>query len=230
MRLRLPKLPSPKDLGWSEHNALGSRELTPYQEGKTWEDWDDHCRAHYPVRYFLIETLPMWLNEWFVWPFRRARRWILDRMPGRRYHVLDLRGVDPLSNYRAGYLDPCEVFRLAGWASLMRWHRESERHGHHKDPRKWATEEDLKDPGLRDQRDRFIEACDLVHYWTIVRVERDQESTRLRGLANAIEPTAENQEAYEAAEALWLAYWQESERLEDEMWLRLAVIRNFLWD
>lgn len=55
----LVKLPTPNELGWSDrHNALGMRSLTPFQEGKTWEDWDAYCAKNHPVKYFIVERIP----------------------------------------------------------------------------------------------------------------------------------------------------------------------------
>ena len=149
------RLPSPVDLGWSKTDALGMRRFTPYQEGKTWEDWHEYVQIRYPIRYFLAEAVPEWGKHWLIWPIRRFWAWLLDYLlPSRRYHLLDLRGVDPLSSYRHGYLDPCEMFRLAGWAALMRWHRES-------GSRQWV-----------DQRERYREAAELILYWTVTRIQR----------------------------------------------------------
>lgn len=232
-RFNLPRpfrLPSPVDLGWSEHNALGMREMQPYHEGKTWEDWDDYCRKHHPVLFFLWEVLPLWFKLHFLWPIERVKDWILDHTV-RRYHFLDLRGIDKLHDYRHGYIDPCEVFRLAGWASLMRWYRESERHGHLHDPRSWATEEQLaEDEGLRDQRDRFVAACELVKYWTITRIEQSKAVDALWDAMEAIKPTQENKPIYDAAHTAWYNARMAADALEREQWLKLAAIRESLWD
>lgn len=198
------------------------RQFTPYQEGKTWEDWADHMRAHYPVRYFLSEVLPLWVKRRFVWPWQRLRDWVLDHaVPSRRYHLLDLRGIDPLSHYRHGYLDPCDVFWLAGWASLMRWHRESA-------GVKTQRELDLNLDSTRHKL--YCEALELVHYWTVTRAERAKESERLRAIVDEIQTTLENQSRYEAARDEWLEQYQASEKLEEAMWLRLAPLRPLLWD
>lgn len=228
MRLKMRRwlrLPTPVDLGWSNSNALGMREFTPYQEGKTWEDWDAHCKAHYPVRYFLSEVLPLWIQMWFIWPLGRLRDWVLDHVvPRRRYHFLDLRGIDPISEYSHGYLDPCTVFYLAGWASLMRWHREDRN-----DPRQWMTAEMLADPIHKDQIEHHDEAMHLVHYWTVTRKEREDRDHALYLIVKGIDTIPENKEAYEEANHAWLEHHRESERLDEEMWLRLAAIRQFLW-
>jgi len=214
------RLPSPVDLGWSNSDALGLRQFTPYQEGKTWEDWVDHVRAHYPIRYVLLELLPMWVRRWVVWPLRRLRALVLDHaLPRRRYHLLDLRGVDPLSVYRHGYLDPCEVFRLAGWACLLRWYRES------------GAEYDQRDLDPEStQFKQYDQAIELVHYWTITRVARDKQCDHLRAAVDRIPATPENRARHEAAKDHWLDHYRLSEELEEQMWLRLAALRPFLWD
>lgn len=231
LRLRLRRwvgLPTPVELGWSKSNSLGMRAFTPYQEGKTWEDWREHCQKRFPIRYFLSEILPLWFMRKFVWPLERLRDWVLDRcLPSRRYHIFDLRGVDPLSSYRQGYVDPSHVFWLAGWGSLMRWYRESSAD---KDPRIWMTPEDHADPGLAAQLKNYDELIALHRYWTVTRLEREHRGAELLAASDAIEPTPENRERYEAAKAEWLAYYQASEALEEEMWMRLAAMRGHLWD
>lgn len=219
---RFFRLPSPTDLGWSSTDALGLRKFTPYQEGKTWEDWNAYVRSHYPVRYFMAETLPRWTWAKWIRPMQRIWRWVLDHVvPSRRYHYLDLRGVDPLSMYSHGYLDPSDVFWLAGWACLMRWYRET------------GSRTDLREQGLDPQSHhvrQYCEALELVRYWTITRLEREKQSERLHNAVEAIQTTPENQARYESAKNDWLEYHHASERLEEVMWVRLAVLRPFLWD
>jgi len=217
------RLPSPVDLGWSETDGLGLRQFTPYQEGKTWEDWDDYVRAEYPGRYFLVERVPRWFRRWFVWPLRHFRDLVLDHvLPSRRYHRLDLRGIDSLSAYRHGYLDPSEVFWLAGWASLMRWHGENR-----KRRERSQAKGELEPESTHSQQ--YYEALDLVRYWTVVRMEREKHCDTLRAAVDAILPTLANRDSYEAAQDAWLHHFRESQDLEQKMWLRLAALRTFLW-
>ena len=227
MRFRqLFQLPSPSDLGWSKSNALRSHRFSPYQEGKSWEDWREHCIQHYPVRYFLSEVLPLEIKRWLVWPVRRVVTWVLDHcVPRRRYHVMDLRKIDPLHPYRHGYLDPCEAFWLSGWGALMRWHREGR---HRQDPRSWMSAEDQV--SCSAQIEAYDELSALVQYWTVTRLGRAKEEDRLFEASSDIEPTPENRAIYEAAKHRWLEYYRESERLEEEMWGRLAKMRLYLWD
>jgi len=214
-------LPSPIDLGWSESDALGLRQFDPYHEGKTWEDWTDHVKQHYPVRYFLLEVVPRWFRSWVVWPSRRIYELILDHLlPSRRYHQLDLRGVDPLSVYRHGYLDPCDVFWLAGWASLMRWDRERRRDT---GTRKVEIERNST------SSTQYAEALELVHYWTVTRIEREEQCNQLHAAVNAILPSMANRERYEAAQDVWLKHFRASQELDQSMWSRLSALRTFLW-
>lgn len=219
------RLPSPVDLGWSTDDALMLREFTPYQDGKSWEDWHEHCRKHYPAQYFLVRTLPFFLKRWIVWPAERMVSTVLDYcLPSRRHHVFDLRGIDPLSDYQHGYLDPCQVFWLAGWGALLRWNREAGC----KDPRDGMLEGDQEQ--YRAQLESYDELKGLVHYWTVTRVERDKCNRQLYNAAVAITPTPPNRELYEAAQRSWLDHCWETERLEEDMWLRLAKMRSYLWD
>lgn len=230
----LLKLPSPKELGWSEHNALGCRDLTPFQEGKTWEDWDEYVKGKYPVRYWLVEELPK-----YFWPVRRkvkdAWYWVkCHTLPSHRWHKLDLRGVDPLSNYTHGYVDPCEVMKLAAWAALRSYvekELDHERYLYEGDA--GYTDEELGEEWYKEQkRCRYDEPMALYKYWMEGRAAEQKEEARLFELTkinkkNALE--ALNKEEYEAASKEWLDYHRACEAREQEMFLRLCAIREYLW-
>ena len=80
------------------------------------------------------------------------------------------------------------------------------------------------------QIEAYDELSALVQYWTVTRLGRAKEEDRLFEASSDIEPTPENRAIYEAAKHRWLEYYRESERLEEEMWGRLAKMRLYLWD
>lgn len=212
-------LPSPKDLGWSEHNALKMDCFSPYQEGKSWEDWHRYVKEKYPFRYFLAHTV----RDFFahrIYRFKRQIEMIKDRFFDRR-HLLDLSRVSRLEGEPPcyGYTDPCYRFYLAGWACLEAWIAEGPRNPH-LDKNEF---DDTLYTGMYD------EAMALHHYWTVTRQERELESVRLHRISESIDPTPENREQWEKAKDEWVAYFQRTERIEQEMFMRLAAIREFLW-
>lgn len=215
-------LPTPRELGWSS-DALGSRAFTPFQEGHTWEDWEEHVRAKYPIRYFLLETLPntVWypLRRFFKTTFYWLRCHLL---PGSRYHLLDLRGVDPLPPaYTHGYLDPCTVMQLAAWAALRAYVAEGP-----SDPGVWGTPEELAG-SLKDQKFFYDEAMELHEWWMHGRAVEQAKGDALYKAVDASVPAGK--EAHEAATKAWLDYYRWMEEHEEEQFLRLCRIRRTLW-
>ena len=90
------KLPSPQDLGRSDCNALPSRNFTPDCEGYTWEDWREEVKKKYPIKYFFSETMVDFIKYNMYYPIYRPIKdtkycLVSHLVPGRRYHILDLR-------------------------------------------------------------------------------------------------------------------------------------------
>jgi len=215
------RLPSPKELGWTQHNSLRLEFFSPYQEGRSWEEWHTHCKQHYPVRYWVTKTLPRWWYRKIGVRFETCTAWLLDHLlPSRRHHILDLRGIDQISEYKHGYLDPSTVLWLVGWYCLVQWWESRE---------STLTVEYFSGPEMASMLKVHLEAKDLYEYWTVTRIERSKEGDARAAAFHAIKPTPENRSHYEAARAHWLSYFQESEKIEDEMWSRLAALRPHMW-
>lgn len=186
-----------------------------------WEDWDVHMRRNYPVRYFLWETVPNAL--WPLWrSLKAAHYWLrCHLLPSCRYHLLDLRGVDPLSTYTHGYVDPCEVMRLSAWAALRAYVAEGPT-----DPATWATPEELAGD-LKDQKFHYDEAMELHRWWMQGRaVEQAKVDALYEATRVAI---SDGEDAYRAATKVWLDYYRWMEEHEEEQFLRLCKIRRTLW-
>jgi hypothetical protein len=217
------KLPSPRDLGWSDHNALGSRKLTPFQEGKTWEDWTEYVKAKYPVRYFLIETLPNIIRP-LGWKLGRMWYWLKCHiLPSYKFHLVDLRGVDPLSSYTHGYNDPCAVMYLTAWKAL-RDYIEKEKPT---DPTKVFPLEKLQQDYIIEQNNKkYYEPHALYKYWMEERLLEEKEENRLFKLC---EDCAISEEAYQKASDEWIAYHKARQEREQEMFMKLCSIREYLW-
>jgi hypothetical protein len=220
-------LPNAVELGRSDHSYLPSSDFTPFQEDMkyTWEDWHAEVQRRFPVRYFLNETLPDWFH-----PLRRGTRdaayWLKCHMlRSHRFHLLDLRGVDPFGPYTHGYMDPCEVMRISAWKAL----RDYVEKEHPRDPSAGITGEDPElDAILQENKDRYDEVMALHDWWMRGRgVERDEE-TRLFDLVQEAK-RLKDQALYEERVKPWLNSHRAQEDREEEMFLRLTRLRPYLW-
>jgi hypothetical protein len=217
------ELPGPRELGWSDHDCLGLRDFTPYQEGKTWEDWTAYVKEHYPVRYFLVETIPDWFRPTKMM-VKDAWYWVkCHTLPSHRFHLLDFRGVDPLHEYTHGYMDPCSIMKLAGWAALRIYIEKEEPW----DPSERYTAEELEAQGLTHQKADYDEAMALYHWWMVERGEEEAERMRLYRVMKDTPHT--NVEEYRAAKEPWHTAYDAHEAKEEEMFLRLVKLRPRLW-
>lgn len=90
--------------------ALPMRDFQDYDEKDyTWEDYYEEMKAKHPVRYFVNETLSMWIHLNIVRPLNDVLYYIKSHVvPSRRYHMLDLRQQSTVGNdrpYRYGWID-----------------------------------------------------------------------------------------------------------------------------
>lgn len=220
---KLFHLPGPVELGWSEHDALGMREFTPFQEGKTWEDWEEHVKRLHPVRFFFARTLPDSVAP-IGWKLGRAWYWIkCHTLPSHRFHLLDLRKADPVHPYTHGYRDPCSIVEAASWLALRMYLDEEP-----VDPASWATPKELAEPHLARQKADYDEAVALWKWWSEGRREEEAREGELFRTVQAAKE-AKDREAYEAASKPWLEYHRWREEHAEEMLLRLFKIRRTLW-
>jgi len=225
LRLKIRKLlevPGPQALGMSDCDALGCRRLTPFQEGPTWEDWDERVKREYPVRYFLSERVGKWLSlqaSFAGHRFRRFKsRWIY------RDHLVDLRGVDNLWPYEYDHLLPSAVMWLASWKALMLYIEQEKP----KDPAlRGFTDEDKAEPWYAEDKARYDEAQALYRYWTVER-KAEHEADNLMSAEMRKAGDARDQELYEALSKKWREHYHGIEKREAEMFQRLAALQPFL--
>lgn len=220
------RLPTPKELGWTKYNGLGLRELTPYQEGKTWEDWDEYCQKLYPIRFFLSQTLPPKFDN-LCFYLDKVSTWIkCHLLKKHRWHLLDLRGVDPLSEYTHGYMDPTGTMELAVWACLRRYiEQDQPANPDHVDS--GFTDEDKNQKWYKDQKhNSYTEPHALYHYWMHERVSAREECDRLYSI---YKNSTKDREKYKQAGEAWRKCFDEIESREQEMFMRVCQIREYLW-
>lgn len=219
------KLPSPVDLGWSEYNALEDEDWSDEPQGKTWQDWHAHVKKHYPIHYFLVESLPTFLRRKVWWPIKhpaeRLRYWLVSHLvPSRRYHMLDLRQKD---GYRYGWQDVPEKMLYAMFNLLGEYLEEGVN-----DLTQWYTREQIEaDEGYKAQQDAIDEARAIYHWWTVEKPAAEKAHTEMLSLwhksKKAKDPRTEE-------------YWKTMQKMEDdneakidEMIARLMKIRRTLW-
>lgn len=60
---------------------------------KEWSEWKKKAKRN-KIRWFLTDTLPMWLKSTFIWPIERACDWVRYRTYGN-YRKINIRSLQP---------------------------------------------------------------------------------------------------------------------------------------
>ena len=226
---KLLKLPSPVELGWSDSNALESREWTPDCKGPTWEDWHATVKKMHPVRYFIAETLgdflryEVWLR--FTRPFKDTRYWVVSHLiPSRRYHILDLRQPDNQpDSYRYGWCDTDHRMLFAIF-NLLNQFVEGEMPNYY-----CPTEEEVeKDPSLIHQRKFVFEVNAIHHWWNVTRKQDLKAYDNLLSQWHDVRKEGKKEKAAQLFKILG-SVEKDNEDKVDEMIARLMKIRRSLW-
>jgi hypothetical protein len=223
------RLPSPEQLGWGNGNSLPMKIFQSIGDSSpTWEDWEEKMRKEYPMRYFLAETLPGWYRSRIKRPLVDFHYWIVSHIiPGRRYHMLDLRQPEKINNidnpdaYRYGWMD-CDSRMLFAIFNLLNDFVEGEM-PHSYCP---SEEEVRRDPSLLSQRSTFLE-IKAIHYWW--NVERKRAA---RTISEAWSKAHKIKDDMVAHRQIWVdvrKMEQEQEDKTNEMIARLMKIRRSLW-
>ena len=220
------RLPSPKELGWSDTNALPIVLFrNPNQNNPTWEDWEEKMRKEYPVRYFLAETLPFWFSIKIKRKVKDAIYFVTSHIvPSRRYHMLDLRQPKKKGkySYRWGWIDSDSRMLYAMFNILNTFVKEEF-------PNMYCpSEEEVRaNPYMMSQRLHYLE-IKAIHYWWNVERER-----QLAAHSKLLKEWSDAKHAHSANEH---QLWDDLQKLEtandekeDEMIGRLMKIRRSLW-
>lgn len=223
---KLFKLPGPKELGRSDHDALPSRDFTPDCEGYTWEDWDKEVKEKYPIKYFFAETASDFI-QFNIWlpiyrPIEDAKYWLVSHIvPSRRYHMLDLRqpknefGVDV---YRYGWKDVPDKMLYAMFNLLDQFVK-------YELPNYYCPPE--SDIDNKIQRDTYFEILAIHKWWFHDRKVEEHAIDELRTKWFSLRKTKSKQ-----SEEFWAQMHEREAELEcktDEMIDRLMKIRRNLW-
>lgn len=218
-------LPSPVDLGWAKINALELRNFSPFTKNKTWEDYEAYAKSNYPIRYFFSHTF----LEKVIWPityqYREAIYWLKCHLISKnKYHLLDLRNVEPHSAYTYGYLAPCEKMKLAAFACLREYIEEEKP----ADPATYYSIDEQQDEYYLLFKADYDEAMTIYHWWMIDRkIENDQVHQLYLDKMKAADQ--QDQELYNELSKKWTAAHRFNEEKEEQMFLRLSSIRRTLW-
>ncbi|MDP2683457.1 MAG: hypothetical protein Q8P20_00210 [bacterium] len=211
------KLPTPKELGKSNSNALPIRALSPFEEGYSWEDWREEVKSKYPIKYFLLRTIPSYFNSHIIFRLRDLKYKIIDFF--KKPHLLDMRCTD----YAGGYLTPSSEIKFACFNSLKRYIGSNPYN-----LRKNYSEKEIDEQGLRFQQNLYDEASAIWNYWIIIKplLEKEEQTTFVE-MKNAAKNNDKN--SYLSLKSIWHAQNIRNEQAEQNALERLIKIRESLW-
>jgi hypothetical protein len=136
--ISLFKLPSPKDLGWSENNCLPMNFCKFDPDGKSWEEYDEKMKKEYPFKFWLNKTLTKWFTINIRFPI--IHHWLRFKDWRNNNHLVDLRKA----GYKFQGLLPSEFnmdkILQANMAVLVSYIEKYKPI----DPETWLNKEDIK--------------------------------------------------------------------------------------
>lgn len=226
-------IPTPKQLGWSESNSLGMRGFNngnPENDNqKSWEDYHEYCAKHYPIRWFIADTIP----HSVLYPIKRffsnVKWWIIGHTT-QRHHLLDLRqpklrnGQKNFDHYSWGYSDVVQKMVLANFTLLVEFVEKEDKYC----PTEKEIAETSEDNGkqiLIEQRNNCLEVQAIYNYWT---KDRNVLAEKQDALLTAWCDTKDSDTRKQHWSAL-NKLEQANNDLEDEMLVRLMKVRRSLW-
>lgn len=223
-------LPTPVELGKSEHDALPSSLFPNDEEDEyTWEDYDREMQTDHPVLWFLNRTIPrLWRR--YIWgtyaPLERARYWLVSHLiPSRRYHLLDLRQDGP-GEYKYGWIDSDRQLLYACF-KILKNYVENELPNSY--VQQEFTEEELaNEPGAAQWYTHYQEVKALHHYWTVERPAWQKIIDKLSGQAY---DHRQNRKIAESNRVYALLHREQDrfDQAETDALIRLIKTRKGMW-
>jgi hypothetical protein len=222
--LKIFQLPTPKELGKSNNNNLPFKFLSK-PEDYCWEDWEEEVKDKYPIKYMIVKTIPrIWIKikNLTLVPYNYIKYNYF-----KRYHMLDLRqpkGACERDEYRYGYSDPCERFLYAGFNLLVEF---VEKELIDIDKLILSMQDCIEnsDEWLKDNYKFHLEIYKeikvLYSYW-----KRDRKIVYLE---NKILFEICNKSKLEEDRKKWREAELKFDKDEQDMFLRLAKIRECMW-
>lgn len=213
--LNLLKLPSPKDLGRtkSDFDGLPLRFLNP--NSYCWEDYYEELKSLYPKRFFILKTLPEFveykiLNR-FIYPLTKLKNWIKYNLIYRN-HIVNLsqpcHDATHIECYHYGWIDTDKKILYAVFNIFNDFIKNEYKHLYK------PTDKDIEDDeSLIKQRKLVLEIEDIHYWWNYQRIFDQKKLSELN---------PRDFESYGKLESML------SEK-ENEMLNRLIKIRESLW-
>lgn len=206
--------PGPKELGWSKINALESRHISPHTKNKTWEDWYEYVKEHYPIKYRFKKII-----DWFSQKkYNLGMRWYeFKSRYFKKQHFLDLRqGYNGYDLYEYGYLDPCEKILYASFNTLKEFVEREEP----------LRAEDYPDDEMsKHWKEAAAEIYDLYDYWMNRRAQADKKANALYDQMKS----SQDEEKTSRLREEWRVARDSLEKEEQANLERLIKVREFMW-
>lgn len=144
--VKIPKflrLPTPKELGKAEYNALPMEGFGAKLGDFTWEIYYSEMKKDYPIKYFIYETFTTWFRRKITKPISDFKYHIVSHTI-RKYHLLDLRNKE--NDYEFGWIDADQKMLFALMKIMEDFIIEQDT------PKRliWLKEELVKDPGCKE--------------------------------------------------------------------------------
>ena len=223
---RYVELPTVVELGVAKNEALPSEMFHHEDNDYTWEKHYRVMKMRYPFRYWLNQTLPT-----YFWPVKRyiadAWYWLqCHLLPSYKFHLIDIRqpkdGSDP-HPYRSGWIDSDNKMLLAIFKILCD-HVEGE------EPlnvRTAYTPEQIVEYGLEDQAEHYDELMTLYNWWKVGRAKHLQSINDIAAIASAARKNKDKK--YNALMQSWIDADNLYQEIEEEMLIRVILIRKGMW-
>jgi hypothetical protein len=191
--------------------------MTPNQPGLSWEDFDKYTALHFPVRHFLKHKIGRKLHYWHYKAGMDWYEFTCKWVPSRKFHLVNLSNVDPVSKYTTGYLNSDDRIELSCWSVLNSFVAK----GSMEDPLCWDNAS-YEDKHWVEHKRIFDEVRDLHKWWNLDRLQAEEEETVLLKVMQASKKDPIIAEQY-------YSYVAKKEQTETDMLVRLIKIRKHLW-
>jgi len=231
--------PGPKDLGMSNsNNAMPSRFFQNYKGEATWEDYYEKLKELYPIKFLLLKTIPDFITYKIYYrianPIGRFWEFIsCNTIPSRMYHFVDIRQekskIDPIDDYRYGWIDPCQSIVFANFSILNKFIKDGAFY--------CPSEEDINNCEFDDekttlilQRDRYNEMMEVYNYWNTERkILAKEDGIALDMWSRYRKEDPQSKETRDAWDHLKSTQKKFDDK-EEEMLIRLIKMRKNLWN
>lgn len=230
MRLlkKLFHLPGPKELGWSEIDALPSK-YSARKGFKTWEDWDVEMKKTYPIKYFFSQTLVLFFSINVINRIKDLYWGILYRFhPSHKHHLINIQCKDfYCDGYKYGYLDPDTKILLANFAILKEYVEISIE----QDPN-WVNHVLEPDELLGNSAEQHKEILDLYSWWVYDRPRTEKLISTTLNLWYEVNQKKDSPEHKVLASEYFKQLGELESYFEDkktDSLVRLMKARNVLW-